>query len=134
MPTNDGKCLVVVRVEDGTLSEIESVLADQFKVFVKPHSTLPAGSVILIGSQLHPCSLGNADWAEAQVGVSASIRNKFGGSIEILPSVPVPMHGVDSPALVRALLDFDAKCRWEYLTASETCLGGQLRFYHRFWY
>jgi len=107
-PTDDGKCLVIVRVEDGSLSEIESALTDRFKAYVKPHGSLPAGSVVVIGSLSHLRARGVADYAEAFVGVSASLRNKLGASIEILPAVPIPLHGIDSPALLRALLDFDS--------------------------
>jgi hypothetical protein len=108
VPTKDGKCLVVVRLEDDTLSEIESVLSDRVKAFVKPHGVLPLGSVIMIGSLSHLRARGLADLSEVHVGISASIRHKFGGAVKILPAVPIPLHGVDSPALMRSLLDFDS--------------------------
>ena len=108
VPAKDGKCLVVVRVEDGLLSEIESVLSDRFKAFVKPHGALPPGSVIMIGSLSHLRARGLADYAEAFVGISASIRHKFGGAVEILPAVPIPLHGIDTPAPMQSLLDFDS--------------------------
>ena len=108
VPTDDGKCLVIIRVEDGNLSEIETVLTDRFKAYIKPHGSLPTSSVVMIGSLSHLRARGVADYAESFVGVSASLRNKLSASIEILPSVPIPLHGIDSPALLRALLDFDS--------------------------
>jgi len=62
--------------------------------------------VIGLLSHLRTCGL--ADYTEAHVGISASIIHIFGGAVEILPALPVPLHGVDYPALMRALLDFDA--------------------------
>jgi len=108
LPTSDGKCLIVVRVEDGILSEIESVLADRFKAYLKPHGTLPPGSVVCVGSLSHLRARGLADYAESHVSVASSIRTKFGNSVEVLPLVPIPLHGVDSQTTVRAILDFDA--------------------------
>ncbi len=49
-PVGDGRCVVIMRVEDCELRELEDVLYDRFKNFSKPHGVLPPGSVILVGS------------------------------------------------------------------------------------
>ncbi len=41
LPTGDGKCVVVIRVEDGRLFELESVFKDIFKKFLAPVGRLP---------------------------------------------------------------------------------------------
>jgi hypothetical protein len=44
---------VIIKVEDSELYELAEVFSDRFKAFSKPHSNLPLGSVILLGSMSH---------------------------------------------------------------------------------
>jgi len=108
LPASNGKCIIVVRVEDGLLGEIESALTDRFKAYNRPHGTLPPGSVICIGSLSHLRARGLADYAEATVSTASSLRAKFGNTVEILPLPPIPLHGVDAQSIVRGIMDFDA--------------------------
>jgi hypothetical protein len=52
-PVKDKNCLVVVRVEDDFLSEIENTFCDIFIGFLRPNGSLPMGSVVLFGSVSH---------------------------------------------------------------------------------
>jgi hypothetical protein len=52
LPANVGKCIVIVWVEDGHLSEIENAFCDLFAEFLNPNGGLPRGSLIsLISGQ-----------------------------------------------------------------------------------
>jgi hypothetical protein len=53
LPTVDGNCIVIIRVEDGTLIELATVFCDFFAKFLVPSVGLPPGSVIMIGSLSH---------------------------------------------------------------------------------
>jgi len=107
LPAADGDCAIVIRVEDGSLSDLESVLLDRLRAYVKPHGNLPRGSVILLGSLSHLAARGLGDYAENFVAAASSIRGRLGG-VEIVPLPPIPLQGVGEPHVVRALLDFDS--------------------------
>jgi len=70
----NGKCVVVVRVEDGYLCKIESVFSDHFKRFVRPHGKLLPGSVVLLGSLSHLAAKGLAIYAKALVGSMSTLK------------------------------------------------------------
>jgi hypothetical protein len=53
MPAKDGKCVVVIRVEDGRLFELERAFKDIFSSHCAPHDKLPLGSIVLVGSLSH---------------------------------------------------------------------------------
>jgi hypothetical protein len=91
LPANDDKCVVVVRVEDGLLSEIEQAFLDHFAKYVGPIGSLPRGRVILMGSVSHLGSRGLASYASDMCGVMASLGNRVGQAVEVVPFVPVPI-------------------------------------------
>ena len=46
VPANRGeKCMLVIRAEDGLLSDLESIFKDVFRNFCRPEGVLPPGSV-----------------------------------------------------------------------------------------
>ncbi len=55
LPTSDGRCVAVVRVEDGTLNELVFLFYDFLVNVLSPcsHTVLPTRGVILIGSMSH---------------------------------------------------------------------------------
>ena len=53
LPAGGGGCTVVVRVEDGSLNELEKVFSDRLRAFLRPYGTLTPGSVVLVGSLSH---------------------------------------------------------------------------------
>ena len=109
LPTGeDGKCVVVIRVEDEFLSEIESVFSDRFKRFCRPHGKLPPGSVVLLGSLSHLAAKGLAVYAKALVGSMLSLRNMVGDGVNVMPFVPIPLGGVGREDVVWSMVDLDA--------------------------
>jgi hypothetical protein len=52
LPDDDGKCAVIVRVEDCLLHKVNSALK-AFAKSINPNGDMPPGSVILIGSLSH---------------------------------------------------------------------------------
>ena len=67
------KCLLVVRVEDGLLSDLECVFKDVFRNFCRPLGYLPLGSVVLLGSISHLSLLGLSTYAEEYVRTNNSL-------------------------------------------------------------
>jgi hypothetical protein len=109
VPAADGGgCLLIVRVEDGLLGELESVFFDRFRAFLKPHGCLPPGSVILIGSISHLRACGLQDYADALVKSFVSVAARVGAGVDVVPLVPVPLHGLETGSLVRSLMDLDS--------------------------
>ena len=108
LPVSGGDCTVVVRVEDGRISDLEQVFLDRLKAFTRPHGTLPAGSVVLIGSLSHLAAFGLADYTENLVSSIARLSVKLGTGTTVAPLIFMPMHGVESAAVVRSMMDLDA--------------------------
>jgi hypothetical protein len=107
LPARNGDCCVIIRVEDGLLHELEGALLDRFKAFLSPHGNLSTGSVILIGSISHLGARGLADYANALVNMMDSVANRAGTGVRVLPLPGVPLAGVTTAPLVRAMIDFD---------------------------
>jgi hypothetical protein len=68
LPARDSKCVVIVRVEDGLLSEIEGAFCDLFAEFLTPNGGLPRGSLILVGSVSHLGARGLDSYASELCG------------------------------------------------------------------
>ncbi len=79
LPTNDGKCIFVIRVEDGRLFELEKTFAEILPGIIKPHGRLPAGSVIMVGSLSHLGSHGLESYSGDLVRVMTSMAAALGG-------------------------------------------------------
>ncbi len=73
-----GACVVVVRVEDGTLSEIRSTVKDMFTTVLPPGGSLPSGSVILMGSASYLGRVGAAQYSEELVRLIGGMESDFG--------------------------------------------------------
>ena len=86
-PANRGeKCMLVIRAEDGLLSDLESIFRDVFRNFCRPEGFLPAGSVIMIGSASHVSLLGLPSYAEDYVRVNNSIIASCGLGVTVCQS------------------------------------------------
>jgi hypothetical protein len=108
LPTTDGKCISVVRVEDGRLFELEKTFAEILPGIIKLHSRLPVGSVVMVGSLSHLGSHGLESYAGDLVRVLSSMAAVLGGGVSVVPYVPIPLGGIGSRTTVRALYDLDA--------------------------
>ncbi len=105
-PVGDGRCVVIMRVEDCELRELEDVFYDRFKNYSKPHGVLPP-SVILVGSMAHLSQSGLNSYAPMLVETLTRIAGKMGPGITVMPYVPVPIGGGGSETLVRDMIDLD---------------------------
>jgi hypothetical protein len=108
LPTDDGRCLVVVRVEDGALSELVSVFCDIFARNVSPAGSLPPGSVVLLGSLSHLSMRGLCNYTEELVRNIGSLAARVGTGVEVVPLVFTFLGGVGDPGVVRDAYDLDA--------------------------
>jgi hypothetical protein len=81
LPADDGKCVVVIRVEEGRLFEIEKAFGDVFAGHCAPHGRLPQGSVVLVGSLSHLSRYGLESYAVDLVKTMASLTTRVGGGL-----------------------------------------------------
>jgi hypothetical protein len=97
-----GECFRILRIENGTLTE----LADEL-LKVIPEDGIPKGSVILFGST---ANLGVVS-AERYAAEWAKNRNwllERLGEVLILPGIPLTSSGVEDRCVMRGLLDVAA--------------------------
>ena len=102
------KCMLVIRAEDGLLSDLESIFKDVFRNYCRPEGVLPAGSVILIGSASHVSLLGLSPYAEDYVRVNNNIIAACGNGVTVCPLVMVPLSGIKNTRTIEQLADLDS--------------------------
>jgi len=99
---SDGECMRILRIENGTLTEI----ADELLRLV-PKEGLPKGSVILYGSisQLGVISAEKyaMDWLKNRNWLLERL-----GEVIILPGIPLTSTGVEDRCVIRGMLDISA--------------------------
>ncbi len=95
-------------MEGGRLFELEKTFKEIFAEYTAPHSRLPAGSVVLVGSLSHLAVFGLDSYAADLVRTLQSLSAVVGGGVDMVPNVPVPLGGVGCAATVRAMFDLDA--------------------------
>ena len=117
LPARVGDCVAIIRVEDGLIHELERALLDRFKAFLSPHGSLPTGSAILVGSLSHLHARGLADYANSLVSLSEGISTSAGSGTRTIPLVNLPIGSLDSPRLIRALIDLEG---WLSVAAAGT--------------
>ena len=100
--------MLVIRAEDGLLSDLESIFRDVFRNFCRPEGFLPAGSVIMIGSASHVSLLGLPSYADDYVRVNNSIIVSCGPGVTVCPRVMIPLSGVKSTRTIEQLADLDS--------------------------
>ncbi len=79
LPAKEGKCLVVIRVEDGRLFELERAFKDVFISHCASHSKLPLGSTVLVGSLSHLGRFGFESYAFDLVKTMSAVGGLVGG-------------------------------------------------------
>jgi hypothetical protein len=78
LPSSRGDCVLVIRVEDGLLTEIESTFINYAFGGGLTDSGLPVGSVIMIGSVSHLGARGLGSYAEDLVKTISSVEARVG--------------------------------------------------------
>jgi hypothetical protein len=84
-----GGCISVTRLEDASLSDIADLTVEIFD-----KTTIPAGTVFLIGSASHLFRVGVAAYAQDWITVSNNLAKKF-KNIHVCPLVPLILE--DTP-------------------------------------
>ena len=115
-----GACVVVVRVEDGTLSEIRSTVKDMFTTVLPPGGSLPSGSVILMGSASYLGRVGAAQYSEELARQIGGMESDFGTGVTVVPGVALPPAAINSPTTIADLFDFDSWCCTNGLGSDKT--------------
>jgi hypothetical protein len=95
LPSLDGKCPAIIRVEGGLLSELGDFFYSLLKDF-----TLPEGSVLMIGSLSHLMEEGLVGYAK---GLGTEIRRfskLFCFTVHVIPFIPPPYCGTNDPDLI----------------------------------
>jgi hypothetical protein len=100
IPCTDGECLKIIRVENGSLSEIVSCFLDLMR-----GRGVPAGSVILLSSASHLQMMGVAGYMVDLGREFERLGSTFGGGVIGIPGVPVLLGGCDDSTAVRSILE-----------------------------
>ena len=108
---DNGECIRVVRVEDGSLQEIIHALADAIG-----NSKLGTGTVVALGSVSHLAEVGSAQYITDWVRSRHWLKSRFGDTLIVVPLIPVLSGGWEGRSTVRALLEV---LHW-FLSVSDT--------------
>ena len=98
LPTSGKKCVNVIRVEYGTLTEIANIFLDVISV-----GKMHVGSVIIISSASQLADIGLAGYAEEMVRASKMIMSSLSGQVTVRAGIPVLLNGCSDPNLIRSI-------------------------------
>ena len=98
-----GDCVKILRIEGGHLSE----LLQLFMTVVTGH-WIPPGSLLLVGSLTELVTKGVSGYLSELVELVEGIRKRFGGVLQVVPFVPLPMGGINCAFGVRSLAELAA--------------------------
>jgi hypothetical protein len=90
----------VIRLEWGSINEIIDVFLD-----ITRGCSIPAGSVVLIGSLTHLADIGLAAYAEDLSKGASKVNRVMQGGVVVLPGLIFPPGGISDPVLTRAIFD-----------------------------
>ena len=94
----EGECLKILRLEDGTLSDLTSIFLDTVKPF-----TVPAGSVVLLHSISLLAWAGPAAYCEDFVRARQRIYGVYRSGLTVMGGLPLLANGCKDPDLVQDL-------------------------------
>jgi len=103
-----GNCLKILRIENGSINDIVTCFLNVTMGF-----TMPAGSVVLLGSTSHLAWVGTSAYCEDLVEGFRLLHSTYGKGLWKFHSLPVPTAGLSSN-LLQSLRDV---CDW-YETAT----------------
>ncbi len=104
LPTVSGKCLSIVRLEQGKIDELGDLL-----IKILPKGGLPRGTIVLVGSLSQLQKENVSGYATACVKIVKRFDRFFKKEIRTVPFVPPPMGGCDNPRMGKDILDL---CCW----------------------
>ena len=108
---SDGECVKIIRVEDGSLTELIDFLLEITVGF-----TIPAGSVAVLASASHLAAVGPEAYAADFVKAAKTVRTSFGEGIIVLHGFPVMIGGCTDPVLIGNMVDINL---WVGMAASK---------------
>jgi hypothetical protein len=100
LPCSTGECVKIVRIEDGSLSELLQCWLD-----ITKGKDIPAGSVVVIFSATHLLMEGLNGYVSDMVRELRRFDAIFEEGLFAIPGVPILMEGCTSPELIRDLWD-----------------------------
>ena len=112
-----GNCLLVIRVECGTIAAIIREFLELSKS-VK----IPVGTLVLLSSATHMATVGTSEYVKDLVVAKKKINQHFGGEVEVVPCPPLLIGSTDNHILLRTLCEVSA---WIHsFSGVETALRG----------
>jgi len=96
-------CLVIIRVENGSLLELANVFLETFR-----GCSFGLGSLVLLSSATHLAWAGVAAYAEDFVRASRLLSGGLGAGVSVRHGLPLLLGGTNSPALIRSLFELGA--------------------------
>jgi hypothetical protein len=108
LPSDEGRCCVVLRLEDCLLSEQPGILKEFFGTRA---GYLPEGSALFFGSLSHLALRGLENYAEEAVKMLKVFSNMLKSGCSVAHAVLLPLGGILSAGLVRDLYDLDSWLR-----------------------
>ena len=101
LPAADsGRCCAIIRVEDGSLSEIMTAARN-----ILGNKKLPVGTVFLLSSASHLARAGTAKYAGDMVEAIKTMERDYGSSIRVTHCFPIFRSAVENKLLLRSILD-----------------------------
>ena len=94
----EGECLKILRLEDGTLSDLANIFLESVKQFI-----VPAGSVVLLHSISHLAWAGPAAYCEDFVRARQRIYAVYRSGLTVIGGLPLLANGCKDPDLVQDL-------------------------------
>ena len=94
----EGECLKILRLEDGTLSNLTNIFLESVKQFI-----VPAGSVVLLHSTSLLAWAGPAAYCEDFVRARQRIYGVYRSSLTVIGGLPLLANGCKDPDLVQDL-------------------------------
>jgi hypothetical protein len=84
LPGGKKNCDLILRVEEGLLGEVGSILVDFFADMVIPNGSLPASSVVMMGSLPNLDTRGLSSYTEDLVHCLSSVGARAGPGTEVV--------------------------------------------------
>jgi hypothetical protein len=95
----ENHCLSIMRIDSGSVDE----LIDLF-LKISKNTTVPEGTVILVGSISMLAKVGVHGYAIACVNAKRRLGGALKGTV-VIPFIPPPLGGCNDPELIRAVID-----------------------------
>ena len=106
LPTEDGPCIAILRIEDALVSELPDLIREYFGA--GKNCVIPEGSVILFGSAAHLAERGLVNYCEELVRVVREISTMTGGKASVGHYILIFRGETSNKGFIRDLLDLEA--------------------------